>query len=144
MSSSAASASRECRKSAVTEAGCASSAILRPRSAARSRGASMKRSIPNFIEDESERFRMVEIRLARGMAQRPVRKSAAGVFYHHRQSDRDFRLHPGKKTMQGDHGFELEPVRGVAHADLRIQFLIGERPAFTIALERVSGPLARG
>ena len=49
MSPQAASASSECIRSAVTEAGCASSATRRPASGARSAGSPISRSMPNFI-----------------------------------------------------------------------------------------------
>ena len=49
MSSQAARASSECVRSAVTEAGCASSATRLPRAARASAGSAIRRSMPNFM-----------------------------------------------------------------------------------------------
>ena len=56
MSPQAASASSECVRSAVTEAGCASSATRRPASGARKAGSAIRRSMPNFMTARPEKI----------------------------------------------------------------------------------------
>src|SRR6266850_2441783 len=137
-SPSAASASSECTRSRVTDAGCASSATRRPASDFRSARSSSRRSIPNFIELRDERIGVVEIRLAGRVLERPIRKSAVFVFHYRRKRQRQ------RRPVDPYKGVELQFFPAVTHANAGIQLLIHERRAVAIACERVRGPFARG
>src|SRR6185503_6829348 len=131
------SASSEWTSSRVTEAGCASSATRRPPSGLRSARSPTSRSMPNFIELQREGRRLVKVRLAGRMPQRPVRERAAGIFDHRRQPDPEF-----SRVPLAHAGLELEPSRLAPDANPRIG--ARERAALAIARERVGRPLAGG
>src|SRR3979490_1322225 len=137
-SSSAASASSECTRSRVTDAGCASSAKRRPASDFRSARSSSRRSIPNFIDFRGERIGVVEIRLAGRVLERPIGKSAVLVFHYRRKRQRQ------RRSVDPYKGVELQLFPAATPANAGIQFPIHERRAVAIARERVRGPLARG
>jgi hypothetical protein len=85
-------ASSECVRSAVTEAGCASSATRRPASGARKAGSAIRRSMPNFMVHGRRKFErkaigVMEVRLAGWMRQGPIGHAAALVFDQRRQAE---------------------------------------------------------
>src|SRR5713226_181875 len=116
MPSSAASASSECARSRVTDAGCASSATRLPASGRRSAGSSSSLSMPSFIELQRERLAV--------MADRKIAVVSQAIEAYAR--------------------FDLELACGAAHGNARIQLLVRERNAVAISRKRVRGPLARG
>src|SRR6188508_1515660 len=131
------SASSECARPPVTDAGCASNATRRPASGLRSALSASSRSMPNFIELQSEGVLVMEVRLAGRVAQRPVRQRAVGLFDDRRQANAQSAF-----FVKADLRAEIEPARRALHADLRIG--PDERHALAIAREAVGRPLARG
>src|SRR5262249_45191479 len=87
----AASASSECAKSAVTEAGCASKATRLPLSGRRKARSVVNRSMPNFMvtttsnDLKRKTIRMVKIRLAGRMSQCPIRPLTVRFLDHCRE-----------------------------------------------------------
>src|SRR5262245_49194886 len=132
----AASASSECASSRVTEAGCASSATRRPASGFASARSPTSRSMPNFIELERERLRMVEVRLAGRVAQRPVRKASAVLLDHRRQADAQLSL-----RLQRNRRRQLEALRVLLDPDHGSH--VTRRHSLAITVERIARPFAR-
>src|SRR5262249_34834012 len=144
MSGSAASASRLCVRSGVTEAGCASSATRLPASGARSARSCSRRSMPNFIELEREGVAMVEGGLARRVLQRPVRHAAGVLGDDHGEPEAQARARVcGRKARQLDECIEVEALVARLDRDLRIERLIDQRRALAVAAECIGGPFAR-
>src|SRR5688572_5736880 len=132
----AASASIECTRLRVTEAGCASSATRRPLRRFASAGSSASRSMPNCIELHREGVRVVKVRLAGRMAQRPIRNRAALLLDHGRKAELQL------LASHIDAGRELEPLAAALHRNRRRSRL--RLPTFAVGGEAVRRPLARG
>src|SRR5688500_7984312 len=129
------SASRLCTRSSVTEAGCATSATRLPSRGLRSADSASRRSIPNFIAQEPSNARCrkrhreasgrVEIGLALGMRERPVRLHSALLLENctqpHRAvdlrqpGDRDRRVENRKAAALAQRAFGLVRERPLAH-----------------------------
>src|ERR1700682_2016406 len=148
ISPGAASASRECLRSRVTEAGCASNATLRPARGRRRLGSASNRSIPNFIEFQGERIGVMEIRPARRVPEGPVGKPAVPIFDYRGHGERELRrVMQRRYAIKAYQGAELKLVCGFARGHLWNQRQLprgGERPALAIARERVRRPGPRG
>src|SRR5262245_9878645 len=132
----AASASSECASSCVTEAGCASSATRRPASGFANARSPTSRSMPNFIELQRERLRMMEVRLARRVPQRPVRELPAVFLDHRGQADAQLAL-----SLQPDRRRQLEPSRLLPDEDAGLE-RIALQLTLAVTLERIRRPLA--
>src|SRR5688500_1707415 len=132
----AARASSECTRPALTDAGWASSATRRPASGLRKPGSSSSRSMPNFIELQSEGVAVGEVGLSRRMAQRPVRRRAVGFLDHRRQAKAQFAC-----GWMKDARFQFQDRVSALQGDFRIRRR--QRHALAVALEAVRRPLAR-
>src|SRR6187455_204278 len=131
----ATSASSECARPAVTDAGCASSATRLPASGLRNALSASSRSIPNFIERQGKGVLVMEVRLARRVPQCPVRQRAAGLFDHGRQANAQSSF-----LMKLDLRAQREAPRRALDTNFRIRS--DERHAFAVAREAVGGPFA--
>src|SRR3954471_25020365 len=121
-SPSPANASSECTSSRVTDAGWASNAMRLPASGRRRLRSSSSRSRPNFIDLERECFGVVEVRLARRVAQRPVRKRAIVVLQDRGEAKGERAAQVVRReAREVDERIEVQPPLRRLHRDLRVQ-----------------------
>src|SRR5882762_308798 len=145
MSRSAASASRLCARSRVTEAGCARSATRLPASGARSARSARSRSMPKFIELERKCVAVVKVGLARGVPQRPIGHAAGVLLDNHGEPEAQAAARVRRRqARQIDQRVKVELALARLDRDLRIENLIYKRRALAVAGECIGRPFAGG
>src|SRR5688500_15023617 len=140
----AASASRLCVRSRVTDAGWASKATRWPSSGLRNSGSASIRSIPNKVMPDclrklrGEAIGMVKIGLFCRMGQRPVGFGAVLFLEHRRQSEL-----PLFGGVDGDCRADRPPGEIVLHPDIGRRADLGPRHVFPGPREIIGRPIAR-
>ena len=93
---------------------------------------------------QSKTIRMVKVRLARRMLERPIGKPAVDVFDHRGKSELQDRARLYvRQTIQAKDRVQLQHLGFSLDGDFRVQSVIINRPALAIFSKSISRPFTR-